>query len=74
MSNVYKFYYISFEHVNICNTFSEHFEEDVSNLWNYEHSVEQYQAFGGTARANIEIQIQQLELWIADSQILTTQV
>lgn len=53
---------------------SEHFEEDVSNLWNYEHSVEQYQAFGGTARVNIEIQIQQLELWISDSQILTTQV
>lgn len=54
--------------------FSEHFEEDVSSLWNYEHSVEQYQSFGGTARLNVEIQIQQLELWIADSQILTTQV
>ena len=54
--------------------FSDKFEEDISQLWNYEHSVEQYQSFGGTARVNIAIQIQQLELWISDSQILTTQV
>ncbi|XP_035229130.1 argininosuccinate lyase-like, partial [Stegodyphus dumicola] len=53
---------------------SGHFTEDVVSLWDYEHSVEQYQAFGGTALHNIEIQIQQLEQWISDSQILTTQV
>ncbi|XP_054709886.1 argininosuccinate lyase-like isoform X2 [Uloborus diversus] len=53
---------------------SELFSEDISSIWNYEHSVEQYQAFGGTAKVNIELQVQQLEQWISDSQILTTQV
>lgn len=55
-------------------TVSDLFDEDVSEVWNYEHSVEQYQAFGGTGRTNIEVQVQQLELWISDSEILTTQV
>ncbi|XP_015904623.1 argininosuccinate lyase [Parasteatoda tepidariorum] len=53
---------------------SDRFEEDISSLWNYESSVEQYQAFGGTAKENILLQVEQLEQWICDSQILTTQV
>ncbi|KAF8768039.1 Argininosuccinate lyase like protein [Argiope bruennichi] len=55
-------------------TLSEHFGEDISSLWNYEASVQQYQAFGGTARENVAIQVQQLEQWISDSETLTTQV
>ncbi|GBN07081.1 Argininosuccinate lyase [Araneus ventricosus] len=55
-------------------TLSDHFEEDISSIWNYETSVQQYQAFGGTARENIIIQVQQLEQWISDSETLTTQV
>ncbi|GFT14258.1 argininosuccinate lyase [Nephila pilipes] len=53
---------------------SNHFEEDISSIWNYESSVQQYQAFGGTARENIITQIQLLEQWISDSETLTTQV
>ncbi|KAK8380965.1 hypothetical protein O3P69_008110 [Scylla paramamosain] len=35
------------------------FTEDVSSLWNFEHSVEQYSAIGGTALASVNLQITQ---------------
>ncbi|MPC45534.1 Argininosuccinate lyase [Portunus trituberculatus] len=35
------------------------FTEDVSSLWNFEHSVEQYSAVGGTALASVDLQITQ---------------
>lgn len=56
------------------NQISEMFKEDILEVWNFEHSVEQYQEVGGTAKSSVEKQIQQLEQWIVDSQILTTQV
>ncbi|XP_063613160.1 argininosuccinate lyase-like [Penaeus indicus] len=33
------------------------FAEDVSSVWNFEHSVEQYEAAGGTALSSINVQI-----------------
>ncbi|KAK8733992.1 hypothetical protein OTU49_006289 [Cherax quadricarinatus] len=33
------------------------FEDDVSSVWNYEHSVEQYKATGGTALTSVNTQI-----------------
>ena len=35
------------------------FTEDVSSLWNFEHSVEQYSAIGGTGLASVNLQITQ---------------
>lgn len=36
------------------------FSGDVSHVWDYGHSVEQYQALGGTARSSVDWQIGQL--------------
>ena len=36
-------------------------------LWDYEHSVEQYEAIGGTSRQSVLDQILALTVW-ADSQ------
>lgn len=40
------------------------FEEDVSKVWDYEHSVEQYSAEGGTAKSSVEKQINKLQEWL----------
>lgn len=36
------------------------FSGDVSHVWDYGHSVEQYAALGGTARASVDWQISQV--------------
>ncbi|XP_038614918.1 argininosuccinate lyase [Tachyglossus aculeatus] len=41
-------------------TISPLFASDVSQVWNYANSVEQYTALGGTARSSVDWQIQQL--------------
>nr|CAB3223641.1 argininosuccinate lyase-like [Phallusia mammillata] len=38
-------------------TISEHFDEDVVGVWNFENSVEQYQAPGGTSKSSVLDQI-----------------
>jgi len=40
------------------------FKEDVSEVWDYEHSVEQYSAEGGTAKSSVEKQINKLQEWL----------
>ncbi|XP_029468159.1 argininosuccinate lyase [Rhinatrema bivittatum] len=40
------------------------FTSDVSQVWNYTHSVEQYNAPGGTAQSSVLTQIQQLRSWM----------
>ena len=44
--------------------YSPLFEEDVSDVWDYEHSVEQYTAEGGTARDSVQKQINKLQEWL----------
>lgn len=44
--------------------FSPLFEDDVSEVWDYEHSVEQYSAEGGTAKSSVEGQINKLQEWL----------
>ncbi|XP_078598355.1 argininosuccinate lyase-like [Branchiostoma floridae x Branchiostoma japonicum] len=46
-------------------TISPKFEADVEKLWNYENSVEQYTASGGTSGASVMHQIQTLDEWLA---------
>uniref|UniRef100_A0A667IUP4 Argininosuccinate lyase n=1 Tax=Lynx canadensis TaxID=61383 RepID=A0A667IUP4_LYNCA len=41
-------------------TISPLFSDDVSHVWDYGHSVEQYAALGGTARASVDWQIGQV--------------
>nr|CAD7437578.1 unnamed protein product [Timema bartmani] len=43
---------------------SDKFTEDVSNVWDYESSVEQYQTTGGTSRASVLKQVCQLVQWL----------
>ncbi|XP_042204008.1 argininosuccinate lyase-like [Homarus americanus] len=40
------------------------FAEDISSVWNYEHSVEQYEATGGTALSSVNTQITEAEDFI----------
>lgn len=40
------------------------FEEDVSEVWDYENSVEQYTAEGGTSRVAVQEQVTKLKQWI----------
>lgn len=40
------------------------FDADVSEVWDYEHSVEQYTAEGGTAKSSVEQQINKLQEWL----------
>lgn len=44
---------------------SSAFDIDVGKVWNYENSVEQYQAIGGTAKTSVVKQIELLENWLA---------
>ncbi|XP_018100679.1 argininosuccinate lyase isoform X2 [Xenopus laevis] len=40
------------------------FSDDVSKVWNYTNSVEQYTAAGGTAKSSVLVQIEQLRTWM----------
>ncbi|XP_036380769.1 argininosuccinate lyase [Megalops cyprinoides] len=46
------------------NTASPLFENDVSTVWDYTSSVEQYSAPGGTARSSVTAQIEYLRGWL----------
>lgn len=39
---------------------SAHFAEDVMAMWDFENSVEQYHAYGGTSKSSVLRQIQKL--------------
>ncbi|XP_029823072.2 argininosuccinate lyase isoform X2 [Ixodes scapularis] len=41
------------------------FDEDLADVWNYEHAVEQYSATGGTSKKTVEAQIQALRKWLS---------
>ncbi|XP_069827300.1 argininosuccinate lyase [Dendropsophus ebraccatus] len=40
------------------------FASDVSKLWNYTNSVEQYTAAGGTAKSSVVAQVEQIRNWM----------
>ncbi|XP_063227996.1 argininosuccinate lyase isoform X2 [Bacillus rossius redtenbacheri] len=43
---------------------SECFEEDVRDVWNYESSVDQYRALGGTSSSSVAQQLDQMDQWL----------
>ncbi|EFA11668.2 argininosuccinate lyase [Tribolium castaneum] len=43
---------------------SSSFDVDIGRVWNYEHSIEQYKAIGGTAKSSVAKQIELLEKWL----------
>lgn len=48
--------------VILLRNFSSVFDDpSVTNIWNYEHSVEQYQVTGGTSRRAVQKQIDDLK-------------
>ncbi|XP_063059133.1 argininosuccinate lyase [Engraulis encrasicolus] len=46
------------------HTASPLFESDVSSVWDYSSSVEQYSAMGGTAKSSVLTQIQHMSTWL----------
>ncbi len=44
------------------------FADDVSKVWDFEHSVEQRDADGGTSRRAVLAQIEQLQAWLHESE------
>ncbi|KAJ8312575.1 hypothetical protein KUTeg_009948 [Tegillarca granosa] len=46
-------------------TVSPVFDKDVSAVWNYDNSVDQYSAYGGTAKSSVMDQIKNLKDWIS---------
>ncbi|XP_050297356.1 argininosuccinate lyase [Anthonomus grandis grandis] len=49
---------------------SLHFEVDIGKVWNYENSIEQYRAIGGTAKVSVINQIRKLEAWLVNKEKL----
>ena len=49
---------------------SDLFEDDVMNIWDYETSVNQYNATGGTGWGSVIRQIQELTEWLDKMQKL----
>ncbi|XP_060079707.1 argininosuccinate lyase-like [Ylistrum balloti] len=39
-------------------------ESDIADLWNYENSVDQYSTYGGTGKASVIQQLQNLSAWL----------
>ncbi|KAJ8922674.1 hypothetical protein NQ315_007706 [Exocentrus adspersus] len=57
--------------VSICDltleelkSISNNFGVDIGKVWNYENSIEQYQAIGGTAKSSVLRQIKELNSWL----------
>ncbi|XP_026860176.2 argininosuccinate lyase [Electrophorus electricus] len=48
------------------HTFSPLFDSDVSSVWDYTSSVEQYSAQGGTARSSVASQIEHMRAWLKE--------
>ncbi|KAK6166579.1 hypothetical protein SNE40_023235 [Patella caerulea] len=42
------------------------FDADVNLVWNYQNSVDQYTATGGTAKQSVLIQIEKLQTWLTN--------
>lgn len=43
---------------------SPSFDEDVSQVWNYENSVNQYAVYGGTGVGSVTAQASNLTTWL----------
>ncbi|KAF5306193.1 hypothetical protein FQR65_LT07470 [Abscondita terminalis] len=50
--------------VNELKSISEQFDDEVEKIWNFEHSVEQYQVTGGTSKNGVLYQICLFNKWI----------
>ena len=48
----------------------ERFEDDVTDVWNYETSVESRDALGGTSRRAVLEQVTQMRQWLAEQRAL----
>lgn len=46
---------------------SNKFGDDVTSVWDFENSVEQYTSTGGTAKASVSQQIKHMETLLANS-------
>ncbi|CAG2100712.1 unnamed protein product [Medioppia subpectinata] len=53
--------------LNVFKEISEHFDEDIRLLWNFENSVNQYTVKGGTSKASVLQQINFLKDWLKDN-------
>lgn len=49
--------------------FSNQFGVDIGKVWNYENSIEQYQATGGTSKSSVLNQIEKLRSWLGKTAV-----
>lgn len=49
---------------------SEQCTEDILSIWDYEKSVDQYSVYGGTGKTSVTAQIENLEAWLNQSDLL----
>ena len=57
--------------VNDMKPINSFFESDVSKVWDFENSVEQYQAFGGTSKSSVLKQIAKFKSFLAEKRAAT---
>ncbi|XP_062867408.1 argininosuccinate lyase isoform X2 [Trichomycterus rosablanca] len=50
--------------VDDLRTASPLFDSDVSSVWDYQSSVEQYSAHGGTAKSSVTAQVEHMRTWL----------
>lgn len=61
---------LTYNKIPIVYDFSSAFDLSVSSVWDYEHSVEQYQVAGGTSRRAVQEQIDNLKAFIQSRKVL----
>jgi argininosuccinate lyase len=49
--------------------YSDKFEADISGVWNYENSVDQYSVYGGTGRSSVLQQIDKIQQFLEDKSL-----
>lgn len=48
----------------IVSLHSEQFTSDILSIWDYDLSVDQYNVYGGTGKASVTAQIENLQTWL----------
>lgn len=55
--------------MNDLKTLHSSFDNDVVDVWSYEHSIESRCTIGGTSKSSVCLQIEKLKLWLDADEI-----
>lgn len=56
--------WLEFYFTLIVSLHSEQFTSDILSIWDYDLSVDQYNVYGGTGKASVTAQIENLQTWL----------